>query len=156
MIIESLARLKKELQSKDFDEVVEIAIRLAKHKVENKELLHYLLHERYQEESFIAAVKEEIDDGFDSINEANLYYTKKGLRRVLKFVDKQIKFSGSKETEIQLLIHFCRSMKGLSIRWENHKVLDNLYHRQMTRIEKAMSKLHEDLQYDIRLEMEEL
>ncbi len=156
MIIESISRLKKTLQTKDYNEVIDIAIRLAKYKVENKELLHYLLNEQHDEHGFIEMVRAELDESFEVINASNLYYTKKGLRKALKYVNKQIKYSGIKETEVQLLIHFCKNMKDMSINWTGSKVICNLYDRQLIRIEKAMSKLHEDLQYDLRLEMEGL
>ena len=112
MKIESLARLKKHLESKDFNEVVGIAVRLAKHKVENKELLNYLLNEQEDEQGFVQVVCEEMDEAFETINDSNLYYAKKGLRRVLKFVNKQIKFSGIKETEVTLLMHFLSKYEG--------------------------------------------
>ena len=47
-------------------------------------------------------------------------------------------------------------MKELSIDWSDSKVVCNLYDRQIIRIEKALSRLHEDLQYDYRVEMGEL
>ena len=49
----TLAQLKKELQTLPYPQLVELCVRLAKYKKENKELLHYLLFEAADEQQFI-------------------------------------------------------------------------------------------------------
>ncbi|WP_235893415.1 hypothetical protein [Litoribacter populi] len=128
---------------------------MAKLKKDNKELLSYLLFEAENEFHYIEGIKRELDSEFDSLN-PGIYYAKKGLRKILRNLKKQIKYSGKKETEVELLIYFCKKMKTSSIRFSSSTVLQNLYNNQIKSIEKAISKLHEDLQFDFKGMMEEL
>lgn len=148
MKIASLANLKKELKSLPPDEVIEKFIRVIKHKKENKELLNYLLFESGYEEGYRAAAREEVSEAFAAINTSGFYLAKKSIRRALRIANKYIKYSDDVETEIELLIHFCIEMMNTDMEFERSRVLTNLYIRQFIRIEKALAKLHEDLQYD--------
>jgi len=134
--------------------VAQFCIRMAKYKTENKELLNYLIYQAYDQSSFIQQVKEEIDNQLKALNKNNLYLAKKTLRKALKTTQKFIKFSGNKQTEIELLIHFCKKMKatGLSIR--QGKVLGNIYMRQLERINIILTTLHEDIQMDYAEDIE--
>ncbi len=144
----SLSEIKKELKTIAPEQLQELCLKLAKYKKENKELLNYLLFEAINEQAFIQNVKDEIDEQFKQLNKNSFYLAKKTLRKVLKTTDKYIKFSGSKETEIELLIYFCQKMKksGLSLR--SSRVVLNMYERRVERIKKVLSMLHEDLQFD--------
>lgn len=144
----SLSSIKKELKNIPSQDLQEICIKLAKYKKENKELLNYLLFESINETTFIQNVKEEIDEQFNNLNKSSFYLAKKTLRKVLKTTQKHIKFSGLKETEIELLIYFCQKMKKSGIRMRSSRVVLNLYQRQVDRIQKVLSMLHEDLQFD--------
>lgn len=144
----SLSSIKKELKNIPSQDLQEICIKLAKYKKENKELLNYLLFESINEAAFIQNVKEEIDEQFNNLNKSSFYLAKKTLRKVLKTTQKHIKFSGLKETEIELLIYFCQKMKKSGIRMRSSRVVLNLYQRQVDRIRKVLSMLHEDLQFD--------
>jgi hypothetical protein len=156
MDIASISNIKKELKNLPPEELQEVINRLAKYKKENKELLSYLLFEAYNEDQYIRQVKEEIDAQFLSLNSSSFYLAKKTLRKVLRTTNKNIRFSGKKETEIELLLHFCKKMKASSLNYKSSKVVFNLYLNQVKRIQKAISMLHEDLQYDFREELEAL
>jgi len=136
--------------------IAQYCIRMAKYKTENKELLNYLIYQAYDQQSFIEQVKEEVDNQFKVLNKSNLYLAKKTIRKALKTTQKFIKFSGNKQTEIELLIHFCKKMKatGLSIR--HGKVLGNIYQRQLERINIVLATLHEDIQMDYKGEIENI
>ena len=71
-------------------------------------------------------------------------------------VTKHIKYSGSKQTEAELLIFFCLEMRKLKLPFQESKVLINLYNRQLQNIQKALSYLDEDLQFDYQAELEEI
>jgi hypothetical protein len=144
----SLSEIKKEIKNLPADVLQEKIIRLAKYKKENKELLNYLLFEAVNEQAYIQNVKEEIDEQFRNLNRSSFYLAKKTLRKVLKTTQKYIKFSESKETEIELLIYFCQKMKKSGLRMRSSRVVLNLYERQVSRIQKILSMLHEDLQFD--------
>ncbi len=152
----SISVIKKELKNLPPEELQTIVNRLAKYKKENKELLSYLLFEASNEQFFIRSVKEEIDEQFLSLNRSSFYLAKKTIRKVLKTTNKYIRFSGIKETEIQLLIYFCQKLKASRISYKSSRVIFNLYLNQIKRINKVLSMLHEDIQYDYREEVENL
>ncbi len=156
MEIASLSEIKKELKNLPPEVLQEKIIRLAKFKKENKELLNYLLFEAVNEQAFIQSIKEEIDEQFLNLNRSSMYLAKKTLRKVLRTIHKYIRFSGNKETEIELLIYFCRKMKSSRLNYRHNRVVFNMYINQIKRINKVLSGLHEDLQYDYREELESL
>ena len=131
-------------------------MRLAKYKKDNKELLTYLLFEATDEQGYIEGVKSEIDQQLEEMNKSNVYLAKKSLRKTLRITNKYIKYSGSKQTEVELLIYFCKKMKITKLPISTNSVLNNLYQRQIQRIKKSLSTLHEDLQYDYKEDIESL
>jgi hypothetical protein len=156
MDIASISNIKKELKNIPAEDLQEIINRLAKYKKENKELLSYLLFDAYNETEYIRQVKEEIDLQFSGLNRTSFYLAKKTLRKVLRTTNKYIRFSGKKETEIELLLYFCKKMKTSKLNYKSSKVVFNMYINQVKRIQKVISMLHEDLQYDFREELEAL
>lgn len=148
--------LKKELLNQPPDRLVAICMRMARFKVENKELLHYLLYQEYDQTSFIEEAKKEIDSQFENLNRSQLYLAKKTIRKALRTTLRYIKFSGEKTTELNLLIYFCRKLRlsGLNLRYGS--VLGNLYMRQLQRIDKVMDSLHEDYKLDFAADVERL
>ena len=125
-----------------------LCLRLSKFKKENKELLTYLLFEAEHEEGYIETVKSEIDELFTEINTNSYFYIKKSVRKILRNLKKYIRYSGNKETEIELLLYFCQQLKDFRPSIRSNATLTNLYHRQLDFIEKKIGLLHEDLQYD--------
>ena len=148
--------LKQELKTHSQHELIELCLKLAKFKKENKELLTYLLYDAEDEDGYIREIKEEVDLGFEEINKANLYYIKKGCRKNLKQIKKYIRYSKKKETEAELLLYFCSKIKELQPKQRSSQQMINMYDRQLAMATKAMSTLHEDLQYDFKLEIEQL
>ena len=149
----SLNDIKKELNSLDQDVIQSLCMRLAKYKKENKELLTYLLFEANHESGFVTGVKEEINDLFQDLP-SNTYYLKKTLRKILRHVNKQIKYSGIKETELELRICFCVHMKEAKIPLQSSTQIFNLYQQQVNKIMAALAKLPEDLQADYQREID--
>ena len=152
----SLSELKNELTSLKSAELIALCMRLAKYKKENKELLAYLLFEANDEQGYIEGIKNEVDIGFEGMNKNNLYYVKKSLRKTLRIANKYIKYSGSKQTEVEILIYFCIKLKKSGISYKTSIVISNLYQRQIQRIKKALSTLHDDMQYDYQKDLESL
>jgi len=151
-----ITRIKKELQHLSQEELVEIVLRVGKYKVENKEFLTYLLFEASDEDGYIDVIKEYINEQFECINQQNYYFIKKSVRKILRTIKKYVKFSKKPETEAALLIHFCRKLKKMEPSYINNTVLTNMFDRQLGLAEKTIEKMHEDLQYDYKLEIEEL
>jgi len=151
----SVSELKIDLQNCSQEELVELCLRLSKFKKENKELLTYLLYEAADEPAFIQGVKSEVDEYIDQINTSSYYYMKKSVRKILRILKKYIRYSKKKETEVELLTYFCLKLKSLSPSIERNVSLQNIYDRQMLLIKKAISMLHEDLQYDYLIELKQ-
>ncbi|MDC8003831.1 hypothetical protein POV27_07195 [Aureisphaera galaxeae] len=152
----SVAQLKKELKFRSSDELEALCLRLARFKKENKELLTYLLFESEDEAGYVDTVKEQMDEGFEAINTTSFYYVKKSIRKILRETKKYIRYSNHKETEIELLLHFCHKLKSFSPSIKRSRTMMNLYDRQVALIEKKVLGLHEDLQYDYALELEKI
>jgi predicted CopG family antitoxin len=150
----SIAELKKKMNDLPPKVLKELCLRLIKYKKENKELLTYLLFSADDEEGYIKEIKEEMDEAFTEINSANLYWAKKSIRKILRLAAKYIKYSGNKQTEVEVLLYFCRKMKDSGIKFRSSTTLLNLYDRQIIKIKKALATLHEDLQYDYAAELE--
>lgn len=146
----SVNEIKKELGRRDNDELLSFCIRLTKFKKENKELLGFLLFDADDIESYIENVKREIDESFQEINKANVYYVKKSVRKILRNVNKHIRFVSSGTAEVELLIHFCNCFFTHSIPAEKSRQLTNIYEAQLKKMYSALSSLHPDLQYDFK------
>jgi len=144
----SISEIKKELQRLDADELNAICLRLAKYKKENKELLSYLLSDAHDEAGYIRGIKEELDVMFQELDGRNLYITKKILRKILRFANRQIKYSGIPQTELELRIYFCEKVKEVGIPLTTGTVLYNLYQQQLKKITTVLAKLPEDYQVD--------
>ncbi len=148
--------IKDELNHRNSKELIDLCLRLSKFKKENKELLTYLLFESHNEEGFIQSVKDQMDELFDQINVNSYFYIRKSTRKILTLTKKFIRYSQKKETEVELLLYFCSKLKSFRPSIKNSVRLQNIYDRQITSIEKTLKTLHEDLQYDYRIELENL
>ncbi|QED38699.1 hypothetical protein FK178_13680 [Antarcticibacterium arcticum] len=152
----TVSQLKKELSFRSPGELLELCLRLSKFKKENKELLTYLLFESLDEEEYIQNIKTEIDLEFNAINTKNFFFIKKSVRKILRNIKKYSRYSLKKETEAELLLYFCSKLKDFKPSIKRNTTLLNLYQRQLVAVKKIISALHEDLQYDYELEVEEL
>jgi hypothetical protein len=152
----SVVTIKKELQHRSSEELMELCLRLSKFKKENKELLTYLLFESHDESGYIETVKQEIDVQFETINTDSYFYIKKSVRKILRNIKKYARYSLKKETEVELLLYFCCILKDFQPSIKNNVTLTNIYERQILSIKKIVATLHEDLQYDYNLMLEDL
>ena len=152
----SLSEIKKEINTLDPENLAVLCMRLAKYKKENKELLNYLLFEAHNEQAYIVSVKEMVDELFLDVPAPNLYLTKKVLRKILRFVNKPIKYSGIPQTEIELRLHFCSRVKEANVPLTEGTVIGNLYQQQVKKINVVLAKLPEDLQADYQREIESI
>ncbi|RMA64561.1 hypothetical protein [Ulvibacter antarcticus] len=152
----TVSEIKKELKFRSTEQLMELCLRLARFKKENKELLTYLLFESDDEEAFIRSIKSEMDEQFETINTNSYFYIKKSVRKILRNVKKYIRYSPLKETEVELLLYFCNKLKDLNPSIKRNVTLLNLYNRQLDFISKKITALHEDLQYDYNKELEDL
>lgn len=152
----SISEIKSELNECSHKQLLALCLRLAKYKKDNKELLTYLLYQAHDEQSFIINLKTEMDAAFEEINLSSYYYIKKSLRKILRNMNKYIKYSGLVQTEVELCIYFCQKMNDWNFSKKENTILTNIYLNQLKRIDKAIMKLHEDLQYDYNIIIEKL
>ena len=143
-----ISDLKKELKELSHAQIVEVCLRLAKYKKENKELLSYLIYDAGYEEAYVNMIKEEMDETFLQVNRHNIYQAKKTIRKILRITNKYIRFTGSKKVMADLLLYFCKKLKGTGIKLSQSATLENLYFRQLKNIQQAIEQMHEDLQHD--------
>ncbi|MDG5491258.1 hypothetical protein [Psychroserpens sp. SPM9] len=152
----SVVTIRKELKHKSNEELAELCLRLSRFKKENKELLTYLLFESDSEEGYIETVKAEIDEQFEAINTSSYFYIKKSIRKILRHTKKYIRYSLNKETEVELLLYYCKTLKTMSPSIKRNTTLMNIYERNMDAVRKKIMNLHEDLQYDYTIIVEEI
>ncbi len=152
----TVKQLKDELKHSSSEELMNLCLRLSRFKKENKELLTYLLFESGNESGYIESIKQEIDEQFELINTNSYFYIKKSVRKILRNIKKYNRYSLNKETEVELLLYFCIKLKAFKPSIKRNVTLNNIYYRQLDFIKKKITALHEDLQYDYQLEIEEL
>jgi len=152
----TIHEIKQELSTVKPKELADLCLRLAKFKKENKELLTYLLFEAHDEDGYIQTVKTEIDELFATINLSHLYFVKKTLRKILRVINKHIRYTGSKQSEVEWLLYFCTLIKDSGIPYEKSPVIANLYNNQVRKLGATIKTLHEDLQFEYTRPYEKL
>ena len=68
----TISEIKHELTQTNPSILIDLCLKLAKFKKDNKELLTYLLFEAHDEVAFIEQVKLEIESQFETINFSNI------------------------------------------------------------------------------------
>ncbi|MEP6616183.1 MAG: hypothetical protein ABJA57_06365 [Ginsengibacter sp.] len=145
--------IKAELQQLPTNRLIEVCIRLARFKKDNKELLTFLLFESDDLEGYVVNVKLQADVLFEEINTSNIYFCKKSIRKIGRVINRYIQYSGSKIVEVELLLYFVTKIKESGIPIQKSTALNNLFNNQLKKIKVAVSLLHEDLQYDYLKQM---
>jgi hypothetical protein len=152
----TITELKKELKYRTQEQLVDYCLAMARFKIESKELLTYLVFESENEAVYIESVKEYITASFQEIQATNYHFIKKTVRKILRQTKRFIRYSKKKETEAELLIYFCKELGNMKPSYKRNAVLTNTYNKQLELAQKAIAKVHEDLQYDYNLMIEEL
>ncbi|MGH1336986.1 MAG: hypothetical protein ACRBFS_12750 [Aureispira sp.] len=156
MEIAGIREIKASLKEKTPEELLDICLKMAKYKKENKEYLTYLLYEAGNETSYIESIKRQITAAFEDLNRSSFYQIKKSVRKILRLVIKYIRYSKKKDTEVQLRLFFCQELIQMKPSIKRSTILKNMYYQQLKVARKALEKLHEDLQYDYEIEIQEL
>lgn len=148
--------IKQELATLPPKRVQELCLRLAKFRKENKELLNYLLFEAHNEHEYIESIKKEINDQFWNLPRGNMFIIKKGVRKILRSITKYSKHTATKDSEIEMLIHFCKNLNNSAIPFRANKALSNLYDQQLKKLNMLAEQVHEDLRFDYKKQLEQL
>ena len=156
MKIASIVTIKKELLHLPKEDLLGLCLRLGKFKKENKALLTYLLFEAHDEDGYVSSVKSTLDELFEGMNTDSYFYMKKTIRKILRQIRTYSRYSSKKSTEIELLLYFCERLNELHPSIHRNRTLNNLYERQIISIKKKITGLHEDLQYDYSMQLNDL
>lgn len=148
--------IKQGLQDLSAGELTELCLRLVKFKKDNKELVSYILFDAQDLDGYLAALKKEMAMEFAEINTSQVYFAKKSLRRILRNVNKQARYIGSKPAEVELLLAYCELLKGSGLLDRRAQVIEKLYEGQVAKIRKLIKAMHEDLQYDYEKMLQKL
>jgi hypothetical protein len=152
----SIQELKRELLLLPPNQVMELCLKLARFKKENKELLSYLLFDAHDTQSYLAAVKLEMDQQFAELPKTNWFIIKKALRKILRAIGKYSRHTNSKEADVEMMIHFCLRLKDSGIRFRSYKALSALYDQQLKKLHVLVEQVHEDLRFDYKKQLERL
>ena len=136
----SVVELRKELENLDKEKLKQLCLRLSRFKLENKELLTYLLFESEDESSYIQSIKDQLDTLFLDINTNSYFYVKKSVRKILRRIRKFARYSNQPETEVELLLYFCLKMQDIKPSIFKNKTLTNIYNRQIESAQKKNEK----------------
>ena len=74
----------------------------------------------------------------------------------MKSISKYSKHTAKKESELEMLIHFCVNLNNSGIRFRNNKSLSNLYDQQVKKLNVLVEQVHEDLKFDYKKQLEKL
>ncbi|MBL7910645.1 MAG: hypothetical protein JNJ41_06300 [Bacteroidia bacterium] len=152
-----LSDIKKELEFLEPKKLLELCIALAKYKKDNKEYLGFLLFEEHNKTQFVKEVKLEIDEHFEVLKtQANLYYVKKSLRKLLRIITKYTKYVDDKGLSAEMYIYFCAKLKHSGIPYHKSQMLVNLMEQQLKKINTLITTLHPDLQNDYLNDLEKI
>ena len=150
----SIDDIKNELKQLPPKKVLELTLRLARFKKENKELLTYLLFESHDEAGYIKMLQADIEEKFASIDPSPVSKAKKEYRKMLRIINRQIKYIGTKAAAVELLLHFSTKLKHREQTLNPR--LQTLFVQQLTKAEKLLPQVDEDLQFDYRQKIDEL
>lgn len=148
----SIAELKKALIKLEHGDLLESCLRLARFKKDNKELLTYVLFLSHDEQGFADYLCSEIDDQFRLTPNAH----KKTLRKLIRWMNKVLRFTKVKDTEVQVRLHFVRALRDSQTPFRRSRVMTNMYNGQLKKVTTVTQKLHEDIRNEIALEVEKL
>ncbi|HAH38576.1 MAG TPA: hypothetical protein DEQ87_08220 [Algoriphagus sp.] len=156
MDIPSLATLKKDLGYLSEQEIKDLLIELIKFSRDNKAYLFFKLYERDQPGLFVEMVKEDLLVEFEKARVEHGYYAKKSAQSIRRKMNKLLKLLKSKPDQAEVILFFCEKIKEMGFLKHRNSVIKNLYEIQKGKVEKLVSGLHEDLQYDFQFRLEKL
>ncbi|MDB5190891.1 MAG: hypothetical protein JWQ96_454 [Segetibacter sp.] len=152
----SINDLKQELLALPPKKVLEICLKLARFKKENKELLSFLLFDAENEHGYVESIKHELDENFAELPRINWYATKKSLRKILRLISKYSKHVANKESEVEMLLHFCTKLKVLGNEYYYNQAYSKMYQQQIKKLNGLVEVIHEDIRYDYKRQVEQL
>jgi len=144
---ENLRDLKKELEILEPEDLIKVALRLAKLKTENKELLAYLLFDAEDPLNYAEGLKEDVLSPFNGEFQTTYHFTK-SIRKSLRLIAKYLRFTSNRQGETELLLFLVNAYHQNYKHQYRTAALSKIVFRCLEKAETNISKLHEDLQAD--------
>lgn len=148
--------IKTELKQLPPKQVLELLLRLARFKKENKELLTYILFESANEDEYVAQVKNEITEEMGEIDGLPGYQFKKQFRKIQRKINKPIKYMGNKSSTAELYLHMVRMISEKKKTSYLAPFLEKSVQQYISKIEKILPGIEDDLAADLRKQLNQL
>lgn len=152
----TIETIKTELKQLPPKEVLDLLLRLARFKKENKELLTYILFESANESEYVEQVKREITGEMEEIDGLPGYQYKKHFRKIQRKLNKPIKYIGNKSATAELYLHMARMISEKKRTNYLATFLDKTEQQYISKIEKLLPGIEDDLAADIRKQLKEI
>ena len=156
MNIASIREIKNEITALPQDELIEFCLTIIKSRKENKEFAQYLLFERQNEELYSEKITAFLGDQFATINNTRIFFIKKGFRRIVRLANRYLKYAQNDETRVKVYLFLVRNFDSYAhdkrCFYETRKIVESL----KAKLDKWISALHEDLQFDYKRKLEEI
>ena len=153
--MEKLSDLKKELLELNKLELIQLCLRVAKLKRENKELLAYLIFDADDPLFYAQKLKPEIKEVFEQPFQ-HAYYLTKSIRKVMRLITKYYRFTSNKQGETDLLIYLVEEFHQ-SWRYEyRYQALGKVIFRCLEKAQTNLKKIDEDFRADFEQPLAEL
>ncbi len=151
----SIDTIKSELKQLPPRQVLDLLLRLARFKKENKELLTYILFESVHENEYVEQVKRETTEEMEEIKHLTAYQYKKQFRKIQRKINKPIKYMGSKSATAELYLHMVRMISEKKKTIFIATFLDKTLQQYISKIEKILPAIEEDLAADLRKQVQQ-
>ncbi|MEX1190271.1 MAG: hypothetical protein WED33_13510 [Bacteroidia bacterium] len=139
--------LKKDLGGLPQPELVQVVLRLARLKIENKELIHYLLYYAHDSSAYVEVLMPEVLDPFEQ-EFLNSYALSKRLRKSMRVIAKYLRFTSDRAGESELLLAVVSKYLA-TYRYEyRHAALSRIIVRCLKKTHDNFEKIHEDYRAD--------
>jgi hypothetical protein len=145
--MEKLSDLKKELLELSKPELIQLCLRVAKLKRENKELLAYLIFDSEDPLFYAQKLKPEIKEVFEQPFQ-HAYYLTKSIRKAMRLITKYYRFTSNKQGETELLIYL---VEEFYLSWRNdyrYQALGKVIYRCLEKAQSNLKKIDEDFRAD--------
>jgi hypothetical protein len=151
----TVTELKRELEQLSAPDLIRICLRLARLKHENKELLAYLLRDAEDPLYYAETLKPAISDILNSPAPSR-YLLAKQLRRSNRIITRYARFTGSKQGELELLLHQVEQFHQVLKNELSSAVASRMIFRALRKSDTLMLKLHDELQGDYKAQLHQL
>ena len=152
----TLVQIRKELETVSYNRLLDITMKMVRHKTENKEFISFVLFDEENVADFASDIRHEISEMMQEVQYKPSYIIKRTLRKVLRYISRYCGYVSDKEFEAEMLVYFCRLMKEKRLHRTPIKSINIIYYKQLEKIEKLLPKLTGEVKTDIENELAEL